>query len=74
MTKLKKAQLIQATLGKANPTLTRYPSEITFFDIYSAVEDKANLFHTNPTTNSDCPDGAVIQKVLETHYHSIQKI
>lgn len=73
MSKLKKADLLQTSLGKANPTLTRSPSEITFYDIYIAVEDSPFIFHTNPDTNKSCPEGAVIQDVLKVHYQKLQE-
>lgn len=73
MAKLKKANLIHSSKGKANPTLSRSPSKITFYDIYHAVEDVPIVFHTNPGTNTECPAGAVIQEVLDTHYQTLQK-
>lgn len=73
MSKLKASKLIQTETGKAKPTLTRDPSEITFYHIYRSVEENPIIFHTNPDTNMDCPEGAVIQEVLETHYQSLQQ-
>lgn len=51
MSSLQKANLIQSKQGIANPILTLDLSEITFLDIYQAVEGDTPFLHLDTHTN-----------------------
>lgn len=72
---LKSADLISVARGTGGASITRPLDEITFFDVYKAVEavenEKLFSFHENPS--SVCPVGRNIHKVLDTKLDTVQK-
>ena len=58
---LKAAGLVQVARGTGGTTITRPLSEITFLDIYKAVEcvEDNKLFHFHESPNPQCPVGKI---------------
>lgn len=73
MAAMKKANLIHNTQGVAAPTITRDLSEITFCDIYHAVEGDKPLLHLDTNTNPDCGVGINIQYAIGDLYAEAQE-
>lgn len=71
---LKGAGLIKVARGTGGTAVTRPLSEITFLDIYNAVECVENgelfHFHENPSTN--CPVGKNIHYILDDKLLRVQ--
>lgn len=70
---LKSAGIVGVKAGSGGAYLTKQLSEITLYDIYSAVdclEDGLFHFHENP--NPVCPVGKNIHKVLDSHLYDAQ--
>lgn len=71
---LKKAGLIEVARGTGGTTAARPLDEITFLDIYRAVECVENgelfHFHENPSTN--CPVGRNIHHILDDKLLRVQ--
>ena len=72
---LKGSGLIEVVRGTGGTTVTKPLDEITFLDIYNAVEcvEKGELFHFHENPNPDCPVGRSIHEVLDAHLTSAQK-
>lgn len=75
MGQLKEAGLILSSQGKSGIALARPVSEITFFDIYKAVDcvDETGLFHFHENPSMDCPVGRNIHGVMDDRLQDIQK-
>ena len=75
MTKLKSAGLITVARGTGGIEVTKPLKEITFYDVYVAIEPLENNelfnFHKNP--NKECPVGKNIHKLLDSKLETIQK-
>ena len=75
MGSLKEAGIIDISQGKSGITLKKKLDEITFYDIYKAVdlvnEEGICNFHENPTP--ECPIGRNIHKVLDDRLLRIQE-
>lgn len=71
---LKAAGLVEVSRGTGGVTITRPLSEITFLDIYRAVEctPDENLFHFHENPNPACPVGKNIHRVLDGRLHQVQ--
>lgn len=71
---LKGADLIEVARGTGGTTVTKPLDEITFLDIYNAVECVENgelfHFHENPSTN--CPVGRNIHNILDDKLFRVQ--
>ncbi len=71
---LKGAGLINVARGTGGTTVTKSLDEITFLDIYNAVECVENgelfHFHENPSTN--CPVGRNIHHILDDKLFQVQ--
>lgn len=71
---LKGAGLIEVARGTGGTTVTKPLEEITFLDIYNAVECVENRelfhFHENPSTN--CPVGRNIHYILDDKLYRVQ--
>ncbi len=71
---LKGAGLIEVARGTGGTTVTKPLEEITFLDIYNAVECVENgelfHFHENPSTN--CPVGRNIHYILDDKLYRVQ--
>lgn len=72
---LKAAGLIDVARGRGGATIAKPLADITFLDIYHAVEcigdDKLFHFHDNP--NAACPVGRSIHCVLDDKLDRVQK-
>lgn len=73
---LSRAGLISVTRGTGGIELVRSPEEITFYDVYRAVESVENntlfRFHENP--NPECPVGRNIHALLDQKLLAIQQV
>ena len=72
---LKSAGLIEVARGTGGITLTRPLSEITFYDVYKAVDpiEDGKLFHFHENPNPECPVGRNIHKLLNEKLDAIQQ-
>lgn len=71
---LKGAGLIEVARGTGGTRITRPLSEITFLDIYRAVEcvEENQLFHFHENPNTNCPVGRNIHNVLDDKLKRVQ--
>ena len=74
LTQLKNAGLIEVARGTGGITVTKPLSDITFYDVYEAIEPVENgdlfRFHENP--NPECPVGRNIHRLLDRKLQAIQ--
>lgn len=72
---LKAAGLVEVSRGTGGVKVTRPFDEITFLDIYKAVEctPDENLFHFHERPNPKCPVGKNIHHVLDDRLVQVQK-
>lgn len=70
---LSKAGLIQTQSGSGKIKLNYEPKQITFFDIFQAVNDK-EIFYRHDSTNIDCPIGQAMPSVLNYEYNRIEEV
>ena len=72
--RLKAAGLVQVARGTGGITITRPLSEITFLDIYRAVEcvEDNKLFHFHENPNPQCPVGKNIHNILDDKLQRVQ--
>ena len=72
---LKAGGLIEVSRGTGGVTVTKPLDEITFLDVYKAVEctpdEQLFDFHENP--NQKCPVGKNIHHVLDDRLNQVQK-
>lgn len=75
MGNLKEAGIIDISQGKSGITLAKKPDEITFFDIYKAVDciDDEGLFHFHENPNANCPVGRNIHKAVDGKLLKVQQ-
>lgn len=74
MGNLKKAGMIDASQGKSGIALAKDLGDITFYDVYKAVDcisDKG-LFHFHENPNMDCPVGKNIHKAVDGQLLRVQ--
>ncbi|MCI8408915.1 MAG: Rrf2 family transcriptional regulator [Lachnospiraceae bacterium] len=71
---LKGAGLIEVARGTGGTTIAKPLKEITFLDIYRAVEciENGNLFHFHENPNTNCPVGKNIHHVLDDKLLQVQ--
>ena len=71
---LRNAGLIEVARGTGGTTITRPLSEITFLDIYRAVEcvEDNTLFHFHENPNEKCPVGRNIHNILDDKLQRVQ--
>lgn len=71
---LKGAGLIEVARGTGGTTVAKPLKEITFLDVYQAVECVGNgdLFHFHENPNSDCPVGRNIHHILDDKLFQVQ--
>lgn len=70
---LKAAGLADVKAGTGGAVPVREASEITLFDVYSAVDCvDGNLFNFHDNPNPDCPVGRSIHRVLDPHLADAQ--
>lgn len=74
LSQLKSAGLVQVSRGLGGATITKSLNEITFLDIYKAVEciDKGELFHFHEKPNEKCPVGRNIHSILDDKLIQVQ--
>lgn len=74
MGNLKEAGIIDISQGKSGIALAKKPDEITFYDVYKAVDcvNDEGLFHFHENPNPACPVGRNIHKALDEELISIQ--
>lgn len=72
---LKAAGLITVTRGSGGASIAKPLNEITFLDIYQAVEcvENGKLFHFHENPNPACPVGRNIHNVLDDKLYRVQK-
>lgn len=71
---LKRAGLVDVARGSGGVSAAKPLSEITFLDIYKAVEcvDRGELFHFHDNPNLKCPVGGKIHHVLDDKLIRVQ--
>lgn len=74
LTQLKSAGLVTVTRGSGGAAIARPLDEITFLDIYNAVEcvDNGELFHFHENPCQQCPVGRNIHDVLDDKLKRVQ--
>ncbi|MBQ7670115.1 MAG: Rrf2 family transcriptional regulator [Clostridia bacterium] len=74
MLDLKEAGIINISQGKSGIELSRELSEITLLDIFRAVDcvNEDGLFHFHENTNTNCPVGRNIHKVMDPKLNAVQ--
>ena len=72
---LKEAGLINISQGKSGISLTKSPEQITFYDVYKAVDsvNDDGLFHFHEHPNPECPIGRNIHKAMDSKLEKVQK-
>lgn len=72
---LKAAGLVEVARGSGGASVSRPLDEISFLDIYHAVEcvENGELFHFHENPNTDCPVGRNIHRVLDDKLMRVQK-
>ena len=72
---LKAAGLVEVSRGTGGVTITRPLDQITFLDIYKAVEcaPDEQLFHFHDNPNPKCPVGKNIHRVLDDRLLQVQR-
>lgn len=72
---LKAAGLIEVSRGTGGVKVTRSLDEITFLDIYNAVEctPEDELFHFHENPNELCPVGRNIHNILDGKLLTVQQ-
>lgn len=75
LSQLKNAGLIEVARGTGGATAARPINQITFYDVYLAVDllEEGELFHFHGNPNLDCPVGRNIHAVLDDKLAHIQK-
>ena len=76
LTQLKNADLITIARGTGGITVNRPLSEITFYDVYQAIEpvENGSLFHFHDSPNPECPVGRNIHALLDDKLKAIQDL
>ncbi len=71
---LKKAGMIDVMRGTGGAVITKPLNEISFLDIYKAVEcvDNGGLFHFHENPNQNCPVGRNIHNILDEKLMRVQ--
>lgn len=72
---LKSAGLVEVARGSGGASITKPLNEITFLDIYKAVEcvDNGELFHFHENPNPKCPVGGNIHRILDDKLLKVQE-
>ena len=74
LSQLKNAGLIHVARGTGGITLTRQLQEISFYDVYQAIEplEDGDLFRFHEAPNPNCPVGRNIHALLDGKLKAIQ--
>lgn len=72
---LKAAGLVEVARGSGGASIAKSLDEITFLDIYNAVECVGNgeLFHFHENPNTACPVGRNIHVILDDRLQQVQQ-
>lgn len=72
---LKAAGLVEVARGSGGASIPKSLNEISFLDIYNAVEciENGELFHFHENPNADCPVGRNIHVILDDKLMQVQK-
>lgn len=72
---LKAAGLVNVARGTGGASIAKPLDEITFLDIYRAVEcvEKGELFHFHENPNTNCPVGKNIHVILDEKLMRVQR-
>lgn len=75
MSQLKLAGIIDSSQGKSGISLKKPMKDITFYDVYKAVDcvDETGLFHFHENPSIKCDIGRNIHKVMDRRLDSIQR-
>lgn len=73
---LKDAGLAEVKRGTGGAAAAKPLEEITFFDIYRAVDciGENALFHFHENPNPDCPVGRNIHRILDNRLFQVQEV
>ena len=76
LSQLRGAGLIEVKRGTGGAALIRPLEEISFLDIYQAVEciEENTLFHFHENPNPDCPVGRNIHHILDDKLLRVQQV
>lgn len=74
LAQLKSAGLVNVVRGSGGASIARPLNEITFLDIYHAVEcvEEGELFHFHENPNAACPVGRNIHHILDDKLQRVQ--
>ncbi len=74
LSQLKSAGLVNVARGSGGASITKPLGEITFLDIYKAVDcvNKGELFHFHEAPNEKCPVGRNIHAILDDKLLQVQ--
>ena len=74
MSDLKNAGLIKISQGKTGITLAKPLDEISFYDVYKALDcvEENQLFHFHENPNTNCPVGRNIHFAMDKKLSKIQ--
>jgi len=75
LSQLRNAGLIEVARGTGGATASRPIDQITFYDVYLAVDllEEGELFHFHENPNIQCPVGKNIHTALDNKLMSIQE-
>ena len=75
LSQLKAAGLVNVQRGSGGASIAKPLEQITFFDIYRAVEciDNGELFHFHENPNPECPVGRNIHRILDDKLQRVQE-
>ena len=76
MGNLKESGIIAISQGKSGISLAKELDEITFYDVYKAVDcvDDDGLFHFHENPNINCPVGRNIHSAMDEKLQRVQNI
>ena len=76
MGNLKEAGIIAISQGKSGISLAKELDEITFYDVYKAVDcvDDEGLFHFHENPNINCPVGRNIHSAMDEKLQRVQSV
>lgn len=74
LSQLKSAGLVNVQRGSGGTSAAKPMQDITFLDVYNAVEcvDNGELFHFHENPNQECPVGRNIHCILDDKLQRIQ--
>lgn len=74
MSQLREAGILSISQGRTGITLNRPLEQITFYDVYKAVDcvDMDGLFHFHENPNAACPVGRNIHRAMDGRLADIQ--